>query len=125
MDGIIKIVSAGHPIVPLLDLLRPLGYMVVVGAPIKLLELPPFAIIRGGKLLAMNGIGNITDYQAMLDFTREHDITAGVEVIKIDYVNMTIERLERNDVRYCFVIDVVGCQLQGSAVWLVLSSVDV
>ncbi|XP_047049930.1 probable cinnamyl alcohol dehydrogenase 8C, partial [Lolium rigidum] len=52
MDGIIDTVSAGHAIVPLLDLLKPMGQMVVVGAPSKPLELPAFAIIGGGKRLA-------------------------------------------------------------------------
>ncbi|KAL5658151.1 hypothetical protein ACJX0J_031314, partial [Zea mays] len=49
MDGIIDTVSAGHQIVPLLALLKPMGQMVVVGAPSTPLELPAYAIITGGK----------------------------------------------------------------------------
>jgi len=115
MDGIIDTVSAGHPIVPLLDLLKPMGQMVVVGAPSKPMELPAFAIIAGGKRLAGNGTGSVADCQAMLDFAGKHGITADVEVVKMDYVNTAIERLERNDVRYRFVIDVAGSHLQGHA----------
>uniref|UniRef100_A0ACD5Y9Q7 Uncharacterized protein n=1 Tax=Avena sativa TaxID=4498 RepID=A0ACD5Y9Q7_AVESA len=115
MDGIIDTVSAGHPIVPLLDLLRPMGQMVVVGAPSKPMELPAFAIIGGGKRIAGNGTGSVADCQTMLDFAGKHGITADVEVVKMDYVNTAIERLERNDVRYRFVIDVAGSHLQADA----------
>ena len=115
MDGIIDTVSAGHPIVPLLDLLKPMGQMVVVGAPSKPLELPAFAIIGGGKRLAGSGTGSVAHCQAMLDFAGKHGITADVEVVKMDYVNTAIERLEKNDVRYRFVIDVAGSHLQGGA----------
>ena len=34
-----------------------------------------------------------------------------IEVIKMDYVNKAIERLEKNDVRYRFVVDVAGSKL--------------
>ncbi|TVU09480.1 hypothetical protein EJB05_42956 [Eragrostis curvula] len=108
MDGIIDTVSAGHAIVPLLELLKPMGQMVVVGAPSKPLELPAYAIIAGGKRVAGNVVGSIADCQAMLDFAAEHDITADIEVVGMDYVNTAIERLEKNDVRYRFVIDVAG-----------------
>ncbi|RCV11594.1 hypothetical protein SETIT_2G198700v2 [Setaria italica] len=115
MDGIIDTVSAGHQIVPLLELLKPMGQMVVVGAPSKPLELPAYAIIAGGKRVAGNGVGSIADCQAMLDFAGEHGIAADVEVVGMDYVNTAIQRLERNDVRYRFVVDVAGSQLDATA----------
>jgi D-arabinose 1-dehydrogenase-like Zn-dependent alcohol dehydrogenase len=108
MDGIIDTVSAGHQLVPLLELLKPMGQMVVVGAPTKPLELPAYAINLGGKRVAGNGVGSIAECQAMLNFAGEHGITADVEVVAMEYVNTAIERLERNDVRYRFVVDVAG-----------------
>nr|CAB3457006.1 unnamed protein product [Digitaria exilis] len=108
MDGIIDTVSAWHPITPLLALLKPLGQMVVVGVPNKPLELPVYAIVPGGKGVAGNSVGSVGDCQAMLEFAGKHGIGAEVEVIKMDYVNTAIERLEKNDVRYRFVIDVAG-----------------
>nr|CAB3498684.1 unnamed protein product [Digitaria exilis] len=108
LDGIIDTVSAGHPIVPLLELLRPLGTMVVVGAPSEPLQLPAYAIIQGGKRVVGNVVGSVGDCQAMLDFAGEHGITADVEVVGMGYVNTAMERLERNDVRYRFVVDVAG-----------------
>ena len=44
----------------------------------------------------------------MLDFAAQHDITADVEVIPVDYVNTAMERLVKSDVRYRFVIDVAN-----------------
>ncbi|PAN12305.1 hypothetical protein PAHAL_2G257900 [Panicum hallii] len=108
MDGIIDTVSAWHPLAALLELLKPMGQMVLVGVPSKPLELPAFAVCPSGKRVAGNGVGSIGDCQAMLDFAGEHGITADVEVVRMDYVNTAIERLERNDVRYRFVVDVAG-----------------
>ncbi|CAM0953015.1 unnamed protein product [Alopecurus aequalis] len=108
MDGILDTVSAWHPISPLLALLKPMGQMVFLGLPAKPLELPASAFVPGGKGVAGSYVGGIRDCQAMLDFAGRHGITAEVEVIKMDYVNTALDRLEKNDVRYRFVIDVAG-----------------
>lgn len=34
-----------------------------------------------------------------------------IEVVKMDYVNTAMERMERNEVRYRFVMDVAGSNL--------------
>ncbi|CAN6182220.1 unnamed protein product [Urochloa humidicola] len=115
MDGVIDTVSAGHPVAPLLELLKPMGQMVVVGAPAKPLEVPAFSLIAGGKRVAGSAGGGVGECQAMLDFAGEHGIVADVEVVGMDYVNTAIERLERNDVRYRFVVDVAGSKLGGEA----------
>ncbi|KAL6846602.1 hypothetical protein ACP4OV_024050 [Aristida adscensionis] len=115
MDGVIDTVSAGHAIAPLLALLKPMGQMVVVGVPSEPLELPAVAIVGGGKRVAGNGVGSVADCQAMLDFAGEHGISADVEVVGMDYVNTAMERLERNDVRYRFVVDVAGSHLGAAA----------
>jgi len=111
MDGIVDTVSADHPVAPLLDLLKPMGQMVVVGFPSKPLEVPAFGLVTGGKRVAGSAGGGVGECQAMLDFAGEHGITADVEVVGMDYVNTAIQRLERNDVRYRFVVDVAGSKL--------------
>ena len=35
-----------------------------------------------------------------------------IEVVKMDYVNKAFERMEKNDVRYRFVLDVAGSNLE-------------
>ncbi|EAZ44657.1 hypothetical protein OsJ_29280 [Oryza sativa Japonica Group] len=86
----------------------PKGQMVVVGAPAAPLQLPAIAIIDGGKRVAGSGGGSVAECQAMLDFAGEHGIAADVEVVAMGDVNAALGRLERNDVRYRFVIDVAG-----------------
>lgn len=46
-DGIIDTISAVHPIVPLIGLLKSHGKLILVGAPEKPLELPVFPLIMG------------------------------------------------------------------------------
>ena len=47
MDGIIDTVSAQHPLLPLIGLLKTQGKLVMVGAPEKPLELPVFPLLMG------------------------------------------------------------------------------
>lgn len=47
MDGIIDTVSAVHPLMPLIGLLKSQGKLVLVGAPEKPLELPAFSLLMG------------------------------------------------------------------------------
>ena len=47
MDGIIDTVSAVHPLLPLLGLLKSQGKLVMVGAPDRPLELPVFSLLMG------------------------------------------------------------------------------
>jgi len=106
LDGIIDTVSTTHPILPLINLLKTNGKLVIVGAPEKPLELPVFPLLMGRKLLGGSAAGGIKETQEMLDFAAKHGITADVEVIPVDYMNTAFERLSKSDVRYRFVIDV-------------------
>ncbi|KAM2554462.1 hypothetical protein TB2_018581 [Malus domestica] len=99
LDGIIDTVSAAHPIVPLLGLLKPHGKLILVGVPEKSLDLHVFPLIMGRKSVAGSGIGGMKETQEMIDFAAKHNITAEVEVNSMDYVNTTMERLAKNDVR--------------------------
>ncbi|KAH0996013.1 hypothetical protein GBA52_019877 [Prunus armeniaca] len=105
-DGIIDTVSAVHPIVPLIGLLKSHGKLILVGAPEKPLELPVFPLIMGRKIVAGSGIGGTKETQEMIDFAAKHNITAEIELISMDYLNTALDRLANNDVRYRFVIDV-------------------
>ncbi|GJN36737.1 hypothetical protein PR202_gb25629 [Eleusine coracana subsp. coracana] len=106
MDGIINTVSAHIPLAPFMGLLKPNGKMIMVGLPEKPLEIPPFNLIMGNKMLAGSSIGGMRDTQEMLDLAAEHGVMADVEVIGADYVNTAMERLAKADVRYRFVIDI-------------------
>ncbi|KAG6397542.1 hypothetical protein SASPL_143711 [Salvia splendens] len=90
LDGIIDTVSASHPVVPLLSLLKPNGKLIIVGR----------------KTVAGSGIGGMKETQEMIDFAAKNKIVADVEVIPIDYINTAMDRLLKSDVKYRFVIDV-------------------
>ncbi|KAJ0097820.1 hypothetical protein Patl1_28344 [Pistacia atlantica] len=106
LDGIIDTVSAVHPLLPLLSLLKSNGKLIMVGAPEKPLELPIFPLLMGRKTVAGSIIGGMKETQEMVDFAAKHNITADIEVISMDYVNTAMERLAKADVRYRFVIDI-------------------
>ncbi|CAN1231578.1 Alcohol dehydrogenase 9 [Linum grandiflorum] len=104
LDGIIDTVSAVHPLLPLLGLLKANGKLILVGAPEKPLELP--VEFAGRKTVAGSNIGGMKETQEMIDFAAKHNITADIEVIKAENLNTAMERLAKGDVRYRFVIDV-------------------
>ncbi|CAN4114801.1 unnamed protein product [Withania somnifera] len=106
LDGIIDTVSAIHPLLPLIDLLKPHGKLVMVGAPDKPLELPIHPLLMGRKLVAGSAIGGIKETQEMLDYAAKHNVTPDVEVVPMDYVNTALERLSKSDVKYRFVLDI-------------------
>ncbi|KAL7230556.1 hypothetical protein ACSBR2_008931 [Camellia fascicularis] len=106
MDGIIDTVSSIHPVMPLIGLLKTQGKLVMVGAPDKPLELPVFPLLTGRKLVGGSAMGGMKETQEMIDFAAEHNITADVEVVSMDYVNTAMERLHKGEVRYRFVIDI-------------------
>ncbi|KAG2716390.1 hypothetical protein I3760_03G124200 [Carya illinoinensis] len=108
MDYIIDTVSAVHALAPLLGLLKLNGKLVTLGLPDKPLELPIFPLVLGRKLVGGSDVGGMKETQEMLDFCAEHGITADIELIRMENVNMAMERLAKSDVRYRFVIDVAN-----------------
>ncbi|KAE8010485.1 hypothetical protein FH972_006853 [Carpinus fangiana] len=106
LDGIIDTVSAKHPLLPLMGLLKSHGKLVMVGAPEKPLELPVFPLLMGRKMVGGSCVGGMKETQEMIDFAAKHKITADIEVIPIDYANTAMERLLKADVKYRFVIDI-------------------
>ena len=46
--------------------------------------------------------------QEMLDFCAKHNIAADIELIRMNDINTSMERLAKSDVRYRFVIDVAN-----------------
>ncbi|XP_039166750.1 probable mannitol dehydrogenase [Eucalyptus grandis] len=108
MDGIIDTVSAVHALLPLFNLLKINGKLVMVGAPQKPLELLAFPLLMGRKMVGGSCIGGIQETQEMIDFAAKHNIVADIELIPMDYVNTAMERLSKADIKYRFVIDITN-----------------
>nr|WPM01485.1 MSTRG.5531 [Rauvolfia tetraphylla] len=108
LDGIVDCVSAKHPIIPLLGLLKSQGKLVMVGAPGEPLELHSAPLLMGRKMIGGSDAGGMKEIQEMVDLAAKHNITADVELVSMDDINTVVERLVRGDVRYRFVIDVAN-----------------
>ena len=107
-DFILDTVSAKHSIDDYLTLLKQDATMTLVGLP----EIPPsfsvFNLIGKRASIAGSMIGGMPETQEMLDYCGEHNITADVEVIKIQDINQAFERMLKQDVKYRFVIDMTS-----------------
>lgn len=108
LDTIINTISAAHDLNTWLKLLKVNGAMVLVGLPANGSDHAPVKagnLIRKHCILTGSFIGGIAETQEMLDFCGKHDITSDVEVLPLDQVNEALERLEKNDVKYRFVLE--------------------
>ena len=108
MDMILDTVSAKHDVNSYLNLLKVDGSVVLVGLPPEPLEIGAFSVVMGRRNFSGSNIGGIAETQEMLDFCAEHNITADIELIKMQDINEAFERLERGDVKYRFVIDMAS-----------------
>eukprot|EP00897_Mesotaenium_endlicherianum_P001982 jgi/Mesen1/1811/ME000140S00755 len=108
LDYIIDTVSAKHDLGPFLTLLKVDGKYIVVGVPPEPFSIAAGQLAGGRKLIAGSLIGGIKETQDMLDLCGEKNITCLIEKIPIDYVNTAMERLQKGDVKYRFVIDIEG-----------------
>lgn len=107
LDFILDTVAAQHPLDPYLATLKRDGKMVLVGLP----DQPHPAIDIGNLIFARRSIagslvGGLHETQEMLDFCAKHNITADIELIKMQEVNQAYQRLLQSDVKYRFVIDI-------------------
>jgi len=108
-DLIIDTVPYAHDINPYMPSLALNRTLVIVGF---LGDLEPtlntVALIMERKSVAGSVIGGIAETQELLDFCGEHEITADVEVIKIQDVNKAYKRMLKSDIKYRFVIDMAS-----------------
>lgn len=105
-DFILNTVAAPHDLDPFLTLLKRDGAMTLVGAPASPHPSPEVSNLIGKRrILAGSMIGGIPETQEMLDFCAEHDIVSDIELISVDRINESYERMLKGDVKYRFVID--------------------
>ncbi|MGW0803421.1 NAD(P)-dependent alcohol dehydrogenase [Nonomuraea sp. NPDC002799] len=103
-DVVIDTISAPHDLGPYLRLVAMDGTLSHVG------HLGPVTVrttdlLVGRKKLSSAGSGGRPATAALLDFCAEHGITADIELLPSARVNEALDRLQRNDVRYRFVLD--------------------
>ncbi|HEY0215507.1 MAG TPA: NAD(P)-dependent alcohol dehydrogenase, partial [Cellulomonas sp.] len=103
-DLIIDTISADHDLSALLRLLGLDGTLCVLGNPLltgpRMLELG-----AGRKKLTSSGTGGLPGTESLLQFCADHGISPDVEVLPSARVQEALDRLERGDVHYRFVLD--------------------
>ncbi|KAK3004713.1 hypothetical protein RJ639_018921 [Escallonia herrerae] len=111
IDYILDTVPAGHPLQAYVSVLKIEGKIFILGAAPKPLEFDANDMILGKKTITGSFIGSMHKTEEILEFWEEKGLKTMIEVVKMDYVNKAFERMERNDVRYRFVLDVAGSNL--------------
>lgn len=105
-DFILDTVSAPHNLDTYLNLLKRDGTIVFVGLPSEAHPSPTIGnLIYLRRSMSGSLIGGLKETQEMLDFCGQHNITADIELIKIQDINKAYERVLNADVKYRFVID--------------------
>ncbi|XP_062090298.1 cinnamyl alcohol dehydrogenase 1 [Humulus lupulus] len=110
-DYIIDTIPVFHPLEPYLSLLKLDGKLILMGVINTPLQFVSPMVMLGRKAITGSFIGSIKETEEMLQFCKEKNLTSTIETVKIDYINTALERLEKNDVRYRFVVDVAGSKL--------------
>jgi alcohol dehydrogenase (NADP+) len=103
-DFILDTVSNPHRLDPYLLALNLDGTLCCLGIPDRM-EFTPVLLTMGRRRLTSSGSAGTRETQEMLDFCRQHKISADVETIAAGDINNGFDRLERGHVRYRLVID--------------------
>ena len=107
-DFILDTVAAAHDINALLNCLKRDATLCQVGAPDKPLATNVFSLIFKRRNFAGSLIGGIAETQEMLDFCGQHGITADVEMVRMDEIETAVDRMQKSDVKYRFLIDMAS-----------------
>ncbi len=114
-DFLLDTIPVPHDLNPYVALLKRDRTLAIVGV---LTELSPplngFSLIGGRKNVSGSAIGGMAETQEMIDFCAEHGIVSDVEMVTIQNVNSAYERLQKNDVKYRFVIDMASLRAQAA-----------
>ena len=108
-DFILDTVPSAHDLNPYLATLKLDGTHILVGQ-LDAIEPPLLGVMlmAGRKSLVGSGAGGIAETQEMLNFCAERGVACDVEMISIQDINASFERVLKSDVRYRFVIDMAS-----------------
>ncbi|SDP66658.1 NAD(P)-dependent alcohol dehydrogenase [Lentzea jiangxiensis] len=103
-DVLIDTIPVAHDLAPYLALVAMDGTLSQVGY-LGGITVEALDLLVGRKKLTSGGSGGVPATAAMLEFCAAHGLTADVEVLPSARVTEALDRLERGDVRYRFVLD--------------------
>lgn len=107
-DLILDTVPRRHDVNPYLMLLGRGGVLALVGA-LELLDPVHGALLMlNNRSIAGSLMGGLRDTQELLDFCAQNAVLPDCELIGIEDVDTAFKRMQENDVRYRFVIDMAS-----------------
>ena len=107
-DFLLNTIPVSHDFNAYMSLLKVDGTMCIVGAIGPNAQLNTRPMILGRRNIAGSLVGGIQETQEMLEFCAAHGIVSDIELIKATDINLAYERMQKNDVKYRFVIDMAS-----------------
>jgi uncharacterized zinc-type alcohol dehydrogenase-like protein len=107
-DFLLNTIPVSHDFNAYMSLLKVDGTMCIVGAIGPNAPLNTRPMILGRRNIAGSLVGGIQETQEMLHFCAAHGIVSDIELIKPTDINLAFERMQKNDVKYRFVIDMAS-----------------
>lgn len=104
-DLIIDTIPTRHDLNPYLMLLGRRSKLVVIGAIEPLDPVHGALLMRNHRSIAGSLAGGLKRTQELLDFCADKQVLPDVEMIEMTEINEAFDRMQANDVRYRFVID--------------------
>jgi uncharacterized zinc-type alcohol dehydrogenase-like protein len=102
---ILDTVPTEHDVNPYVELLQHDGALVVVGALQKLKPVDNMEVAAMRRSVAGSLIGSIAETQDVLNFCAEHRVAPDIQMIRIQDINEAMNRVEKGEVRFRYVID--------------------
>ena len=107
-DFLLNTIPVSHDFNAYMSLLKVDGTMCIVGAIGPNAPLNTRPMILGRRNIAGSLVGGIQETQEMLHFCAAHGIVSDIELIQASDINQAYERMQKNDVKYRFVIDMAS-----------------
>jgi D-arabinose 1-dehydrogenase-like Zn-dependent alcohol dehydrogenase len=106
-DLILNTVSGHGPLDTYLSLLKPRGLLACVGLPDKgkRSQLYLQSAVPLERSLVGSYLGPFADYDEMLEFAANHEITPQVEVVPSEKINSALDTVRQNKARYRVVLE--------------------
>jgi uncharacterized zinc-type alcohol dehydrogenase-like protein len=105
---LLNTIPVSHDVNPYLQLLKLDGAMALVGALTPLEPMAGVNLMLPRRSIGGSATGGMKETQEMIDFCAKNNIVSDVEMIRMQDINAAWERMQKNDVRYRFVIDMAS-----------------
>lgn len=83
-----------------LSLLRPFGKICFLGALEYEVKTEIANLVAGSKMICGSNIGSRPTIRKMLEFAALYDIQPKIEVFPLEQINVAIDKLRKNQIRY-------------------------